>query len=169
MPDCLAASSEQARAVTLADGQVMLPNGVPLRLDRLDALECELMKHPAADCPVHHTFTPGLYSRSIYMPAGSIVTSKIHLTAHQYVVSQGVAMVMVEGEEWVRIAAPYLGITKPGTKRVLVILEDMIWTTFHPTELRDVDEIERTIIFDHREHLAGLVQPPAQMALSTLE
>jgi hypothetical protein len=52
-----------------------------------------------------------------------------------------------------------MGITKPGTRRLAYMLTDCIWTCFHATNLTDVDEIERTIIFEHKEHLAGLVQP----------
>lgn len=138
--------------------------------DRFDDIE-QLIKAncPAVECPVKHLFTPGLYSREFHAPAGTLVTSKIHKTEHQYVVSKGCANVWIDGVGWQAIRAPYRGVTMPGTRRVLVVTEDLIWTTFHPTTLKDVDEIEREIIEERHEHLDGITQPvlekPADKAL----
>lgn len=63
----------------------------------IDRLEQAMMNHPAADCPLRHFFTPGLYCREITMPAGAIITSKIHMTQHQYTVSKGRCSVWIEG------------------------------------------------------------------------
>ena len=133
----------------------------------IDALEVKMMNLPAAECPVVHSFTPGLYTREIFMPAGATVVSKIHKTEHPFVVSMGKVAVFIDGQGWQVITAPHRGITKPGTRRVAFILEDTIWTTFHPTTLTDVDEIEAAIIEPHNEHRRGLEQPrftPAELA-----
>jgi len=98
------------------------------------------------DFPLIHRFTPHLYSREIFMPAGSVLTSRVHRTEHQFVVSQGALWVYSDNDGPQRIEAPYAGITKPGTRRLLVIEEDTVWTTFHATELTDVEQIERTIL-----------------------
>jgi hypothetical protein len=65
------------------------------------------------------------------MPAGTLLTSKIHKTEHPFIVSKGKLNVFLNGEMQY-IEAPYSGVTKPGTRRVIYILEDCIWTTFHP-------------------------------------
>jgi len=105
------------------------------------------------DFPLVHTFTPGLYSRQILMPAGAILTSKVHRTEHQYVVSKGSLWVYsgVDGPQYLQ--APHSGVTKPGTRRLLVIEFDTIWTTFHPTSLTDVEEIEHEILEPHENPL----------------
>lgn len=97
------------------------------------------------ELPVEHIFTPGMYCRQIFMPAGATVTSKIHKTEHVYIISKGRVIVATD-EGSVELEAPHTGVTKPGTKRALYIVEDTIWTTMHPTELTDVDEIEKQII-----------------------
>ena len=115
----------------------------------LNELEAEMRRiGPCAEPPLEHRFTPGLYSRTIFMPKGLICTSKIHRTEHQFVVSKGVLKVWMGGG-WQLIKAPYIGITKPGARRALMILEDTIWTTFHPTTLTDLDEIEKALIEPH--------------------
>lgn len=117
---------------------------------RIDHLEARLAQLPQAECPVTHRFTPGLYAREIRMAAGTLLTSKIHRTEHPYVLSQGAVTVWTEAEGVVHLRAPYTGITRPGTRRVLYIHEDAVWTTFHPTLETDVDKIEAAIIEPHR-------------------
>jgi hypothetical protein len=98
---------------------------------------------------VTHRFTPGLYGRECWMPEGAVIVSKVHRTEHQFVVSAGHVLVYSDADQVQDIRAPYTGITKPGTRRVLVCLEDTTWTTFHPTDLTDPVEIERQIIEPH--------------------
>lgn len=138
--------------------------------DLLDELEVTMLEELIPiDCPVKHMFTDGMYIREIFMPAGSLITSKIHNTQHPYTVSYGVAAVSIDGQEWYEITAPYTGITQPGTRRVLYILEDCIWTTYHPiarmkSEFNDLSEeeikdivlgIEEEILEPHVNYLTG--------------
>ncbi len=114
-------------------------------MDRFDEIEKAIASLPPVEMPVRHIFTPGLYTREIFMPAGTVVTSKIHKTRHPYVISQG--LVTVRSDSGLdRLMAPWTGITEPGTKRVIYVEQDTIWTTFHVTEKTDVLEIERDII-----------------------
>ena len=100
--------------------------------DRLDELEVAMLENcEPVHCLTTHMFTDGMYIREIFMPAGSLITSKVHKTEHPYIVSYGKVAVSIDGDDWDEITAPYTGITKPGTRRVLYILEDCIWTTFH--------------------------------------
>lgn len=143
---------------------------IPTRdMERLDSLERAMLDSglPAIHMPVTHRFTPGLYAREIFMPAGTLLTSKIHNTEHPFCVLEGVARVFIPGEGVVELAAGHVGITKPGTRRVLYIVEDCRWITFHP--LSDGEEearkggageeemlalVEARIIAPHR-HLDG--------------
>lgn len=76
------------------------------------------------------------------MPKDSLITSKIHNTNHPFVVSQGSVAVAIDGDNWQEIQAPYTGITQAGTRRVLIILEDTTWITFHPLPYLTGDENE---------------------------
>jgi hypothetical protein len=44
------------------------------------------------------------------------------------------------------LVAPHTFVSKPGTKRAVLVLEDTIWTTYHPTEETDVGLIEDHVI-----------------------
>jgi hypothetical protein len=138
--------------------------------DRIDELEAAIVNNlQLIECPVVHRFTDGMYIREIFMPAGSLLTSKIHNTNHPYTISKGIAMVQIDVDEWIELSAPYTGITLAGTRRVLYIVEDCIWTTYHPikkmklsfNDLSDeekqelVDKIEDEIIEPHNNYLTG--------------
>ena len=113
---------------------------------RVDEIELAVAGLPPIDTPVKHIFTPGLYAREIFMPAGALVVSKIHKTEHPYVVSRGRVSVWTEEDGVVEVSAPFTGITKPGTRRVLYVHEDCVWTTFHVADEDSVEAIEERII-----------------------
>lgn len=118
---------------------------------KLDALEAAMLDSglPVVHLPVVHTFTPGLYSRRIHMPAGSVLTSKGHETEHQYVVLRGRARVSIPGAAPQVLKAGHAGITCAGTRRALVIEEDCDWITFHP--LTEAEETLRASGVSNRE------------------
>lgn len=103
---------------------------------------------PNPGWPLKHLFTPGLYVRSIVLPAGSITTSKIHLTEHPFVIASGHAVVWGTHNGTENVQAPYLGVTKPGTRRIIFAVTDVFWLTFHATEEKDVEVIEKQIIMN---------------------
>ena len=94
------------------------------------------------DLPLKHVFTEGLYQRIIHMPAGTILTSRVHKKEHPFVVMQGCCIVINETDGTRELVkAPYSGITKAGTRRALLIITDTIWATFHVTDLKDHEQI----------------------------
>jgi quercetin dioxygenase-like cupin family protein len=113
----------------------------------IDELEAVMLDNfPVIDCPVTHRFTDGMYVREIFMPAGAFITSKIHKTQHQFFILKGKATVWIDGVEET-IEAPYIGITEPGTRRVLLVLEDCIWATSHPNPNNEtLEQLEERII-----------------------
>jgi hypothetical protein len=122
----------------------------------LDRLESAALKCPRRECPVTHIFTDGLYIRQILMPAGpvddrTLVFSEIHKTQHPYVVTRGKVAVFTVGKGWEVLTAPFQGITEPGARRALLILEDTVWTTYHPnpSNERNMEKLRDLIIYPH--------------------
>jgi len=98
------------------------------------------------DCfPLEHVFVDGAYVRTIKIPANIVMTSKIHKVTHPYFVMSGEVDVMTENGMQ-RIKAPYQGVTKAGTKRVLRTYTEVIWTTVHVTQETDLKKIEKQVI-----------------------
>ncbi len=116
---------------------------------RVDELELTLTKNfPLENCEWKHEFTPGMYIRTILMKKGQMISSRIHLTEHPFVITKGAVSVKQNDGTWVLLEAGYQGITKPGTHRILYVHVDTNWTTYHanPTDSRDVQEIEDRIL-----------------------
>ena len=116
--------------------------------DPIDEIEGLMAQCETVEFPLKHTFIDGFYIREIFMPAGSMLTSKIHKTEHPYYVSKGKINVIIDGEVK-HIEAPYWGITKAGTRRLLYAVEDCTWTTFHATDKTTPEEVEEEIIEPH--------------------
>lgn len=125
--------------------EALLTKDQEIGAQQVDLLQYMMGKLPAAEFPLEHRFTPGLYTREIFMPAGSLVVSRVHKTTHPYVVTQGRAMVWTEEGGVVEIVAPHVGITTPGTRRVLFIKEDCRWLTFHPTTETDLGKLQEQL------------------------
>jgi hypothetical protein len=124
----------------------MLPIGYS---HAIDVLEIELARAPQVECPTSHHFVGGVYIRETSAPAGTLVTTKIHLTEHPFMVLKGRVRVFTEDDGVVEIAAPFCGVTKPGTRRACYVVEDVVWVTIHQTSDTDVERIEKTLFLDY--------------------
>lgn len=121
----------------------------PLSIDRHNVYEGIKLKH---------TFTQGLYTREIFMPAGALVVSRIHLFEHPFVISKG-SVSVYDGDKIINIEAPYQGVTPSGTKRILYVHQDTVWTTFHVTDKDRFEDIDKDGVitcesFDEYEKIA---------------
>lgn len=131
---------------------------VPDWSDKLDQIEAAMVAGggeyrslggTVALATVTHHFTPGLYARRMERPAGSLVSTVIHATTHQWVLSHGTMTIWSAETGPVTHSAPAMGTTTPGTRRLSFAHTDIVFTTFHATDLTDIDEIERWITQPH--------------------
>lgn len=123
--------------------------------EMIDSLEETIVRNlPSVELPLAHTFTHGMYSREMVAPAGSIITSQLHLTKHQFIVSKGSMLIFHENEGWIKITAPYHGVTKAGSRRIGVFLEESIWTTFHSSDLIE----DREYSIEEMEEIVSLIE-----------
>lgn len=124
------------------------------RIDQLELAMAEAIESGDAgsvDFPLLHEFHDGFYHRTIFMPANVLICSKIHKTKHEFDVWKGVVAVKVNAGKWKLIKAPYKGVTLPGTRRVLFVIEDCLWTTHHKLEEGETtpEQVEDRIIQKH--------------------
>ena len=91
-------------------------------------------------------FTDGLYARELFMPAGTVITSKIHNSNHMTFVMFGLAKVVDEFNGTQYIKGPCFFKTPRGMKRALYIMEDSLWVTVHATAATDSKSAEEDLI-----------------------
>jgi hypothetical protein len=94
------------------------------------------------EMPVDNDFCHGIYARTVHIPAGTLLTGAIHKDECFFVVRSGVILITTDTDP-VRVESGYMSITKPGTKRVGLALEDTVVTTFHanPEEIREQEKL----------------------------
>jgi hypothetical protein len=141
---------------------ILRDEAVHERIDRLEAIMRRCL--PAVDLPTAHHFFDGLYAREITIPAGTLLTGKIHRTEHLNVVVSGAIVVWSEDNGPRLIEAPCEFVAPAGVRKVGFALEDTVWTTVHanPDNVVDLDELELLLI-EPREvpALADLFPPEA--------
>ncbi len=95
--------------------------------------------------PVKHSFADGCYIREIFNPANELLITKIHKKEHPFFLMRGEMSVLTE-DGVKHLKAPYHGITKPGTKRIIYTHSDCVFITVHATKETDVAKIEEQVI-----------------------
>ncbi len=115
-------------------------------------LEAAMREFPQVELEVRHHFSPGIYARELHIPAGIMMTGKIHRHEVLNIVSQGRLSVYKNGrlEE---IKGPCTFLSPAGTKRAGYVHEDTIWTTVHATDETDLEVLEEEIIAESFEAL----------------
>ena len=120
----------------------------------IERLEYQLAQMPDGYFPTEHLFLPGMYVRKLFMPAGSLGTGVKHKTEHPFAIISGKLRVM-DQTGVTEYEAPYIGVTKIGTKRVLYIHEDTTWVNFHvnPENITDPDEMMEYLTYPNENPL----------------
>lgn len=136
----------------LEDASVLalLPADVGLSLvDKIYRLEAMMQEQPQVETPVRNWFCNGMYAREFTVPAGTLLTGAIHLHDSIAIMTRGrVRVINEEGEH--DIVAPVTFIQKAGVKRIGLVLEEMVWTTFHTCKATTVEEAERELVTNSR-------------------
>jgi hypothetical protein len=124
-----------------------ISSSAPPALSKIDELEARMRANgaPVTIEPIHH-FAKGIYAREIRIPAGTLLTGKIHKTQHLNVISAGYISVYCEGEPVRHVRAPFTFVAEPGTRRVGYAHEDTVWTTIHASEETDLVKLEAALI-----------------------
>jgi quercetin dioxygenase-like cupin family protein len=123
-----------------------LPN-VPTHA-QIKRLEQAIADHlPPVEMAVVHHFAPGLYGRELHIPAGTVLTGKIHKEGHLSLLLAGEITVWTE-QGMKRLQAPQVLNTTPGTKRVGYAHTDTVWVCVHanPTDETDLVALEADLI-----------------------
>lgn len=114
-------------------------------LAQLKALEHEIAKLPPVETPVTHHFADGIYGREMFIPAGTVLTGRIHrFSTLNFLIEGDITVTTPEGVK--RIQAPAVFVSPPGCKKAGYAHSDVRWINVHPTKLRDLSAIEAKFI-----------------------
>lgn len=106
-----------------------------------------MAKLPQLTLRTEHFHADGMYARVLYRPKDCLIVGKVHRREHFYIVTSG--RLQVSTDDGVReLVAGDVLVSKPGTKRAVLALEDSIAMTVHRnrTGSEDLDELEADLI-----------------------
>ncbi len=106
--------------------------------NKILALQEEVAKLPQVEFPLAHNFTDGVYVRTMFIPAGTVIVGKTHKHECISLVSKGRITIFTE-DGLKEVQAPYMANAPAGVKRVGWAHEDTIWTTIHKNEDNETD------------------------------
>lgn len=108
------------------------------------ALEKIILTLEQVECPISHYQIEGVYCRSMFIPAGTVITGAIHNKENISILAQGTIRV-TNGTDSKLISAPYIMVDQPGIKRLGVSETDVTFINIWRTNTTDLDEIEKEI------------------------
>lgn len=117
---------------------------------KIDSLVYAMLEHgELVDEDLTHRFVGGIYIRELRLPAGTVGVSLIHKTENPFVIQAGRVLTFSPAGGVVELCAGDSGVSEPGQRRVGVVLEDLVWTSFHPCENGEtVEELEARLYDD---------------------
>jgi len=126
-------------------------------LQQVQALEAVLRTAPEQydiDAITHHHFADGVYGRELRIPAGAVLTGRIHRFETLNVLAQGEITVLTP-DGMKRITAPAVFTSQANTKKCGYAHTDVVWINVHPTKLRDLSAIEQKFIVPETPAIEG--------------
>lgn len=112
--------------------------------ERVERLQNELLQMEQADIVTLHKFLPGIYERTIVIPAWTVLTGAAHKTAYRVRLESGT--IAVNTDEGIKVlTGPCEFDVEAGFQRAgRVFEEDVVWTDVYPNpdNCRDIDKLE---------------------------
>ena len=133
--------------------------------EKVTAIENEILKLPQAEMKLVNYFSDGVYARELHIPAGAILTGKIHKYTQLNMLTKGCIRVLLE-EGIKEINAPFTVVSPPGTKRIAFAVTDCIWTTILATNETDPNVIEDQFTASSEQEYQAFLEQEKQLCLS---
>lgn len=111
--------------------------------DQVERLEQFVLKAPQIDLKTTHVLSGGVYARTIFIPAGTVLTGATHRKDHVNVLQGDIVVTTDEGMK--RLTGHHVLPTRAGMKRAGWALGDTWWTTLIRTDKTNLNEIEADI------------------------
>lgn len=121
-------------------------NDIALSNDRVSQLEAMVLTAPQVDLQTEHKLSGGMYARTIFIPAGTVLTGATHKRDHINVMVGDITVSTDEGMR--RLTGFNVLETKAGMKRCGFAHADTQWTTISRTDLTVIGDIEDELVVE---------------------
>tara|TARA_R110000782_G_scaffold81856_2_gene161364 strand:+ start:298 stop:747 length:450 start_codon:yes stop_codon:yes gene_type:complete len=99
------------------------------------------------DIPIKHSFADQLYVRQMDLKKDHVIIGAVHNHLHVWFLLTGKVIINNNGVKIEHIAPCYT-VSKPGSQRIILALEDSIFVNVHknPTNTKNIPELEKQIV-----------------------
>jgi hypothetical protein len=113
----------------------------------IEDLQVAAAKLPQCELHTEHYFADGMYCRSLFRAADTLIVGKVHKREHFYIIASGTVVIAGDGYRET-VTGPKVMVSKPGTKRAVYAVTDATTMTVHRTDTdeTDLDRIEAELI-----------------------
>jgi hypothetical protein len=112
---------------------------------KLEAMIPALLEPLDAEKHTYHHFCKGIYFRQLNLPAGTVLVGKMHKEENLFLLLHG-EMTVTTDEGVIRIKAPFMSVSKPGTKRAGFAHTDCVVANIHSNP----DDEQDTVLLEER-------------------
>lgn len=128
-----------------------LPPTTPAALDVVRAIEERVLAAPQVEIETYHVLHAGVYSRTIMIPAGVVLTGALTKIPTTLTIS-GDVLVLLGDADQIHIAGYHVLAAAAGRKQAFIARADTWVTMSFKTAARTVEEAEAEFTDEH-EHL----------------
>lgn len=111
-------------------------------IDKVRRLESECATRPQVPLRTQHLLHGGMYARTVYIPAGTLITGTLIKVATVLIVD-GDTMIYVDGDEPLHVTGYNVMPASAGRKQAFVAQGNTALTMIFPTDAKTVEEAER--------------------------
>jgi len=111
----------------------------------LETIEKKMLALDQVECPVIHSFGPGIYIRELRMKAGTFAIGHHQKFEHMNILIRGKIRMLNDNGVKVELSAPMIFLGKPGRK-IGYVLEDIVWLNVYATTETDIEILEATFL-----------------------
>lgn len=108
-------------------------------------IEAQILQMPQVELPIEHYHIDGVYARSMFIPAGTLLTGKIHNFESIAILAKGTIRITNGTESYV-ISEGHIMVDQPGVKRLGYAETDVVFITVHRTDNTEIEAIEDELV-----------------------
>tara|TARA_R110000822_G_scaffold286165_1_gene407515 strand:- start:78 stop:500 length:423 start_codon:yes stop_codon:yes gene_type:complete len=108
-------------------------------------IEAQILQMPQVELPIEHYRINGVYARSMFIPAGTILTGKIHNFESIAILAKGTIRITNGTDSYV-ISEGHIMVDQPGVKRLGYAETDVVFITVHRTDNIEIEAIENELV-----------------------
>lgn len=148
------AMTKPGALLVVVNGEIAfnVPDRSPAAIKRqIGDLVRDLMARPdKREFDVKHTLIDGVYTRTLFIPKGSLLVGQIHLKECVNIIAKGDISILTETGLG-RFQAGHVAVSGPGIQKVGYAHEDTVFVNIFRTDETDISKIEDEIARESRE------------------